>query len=137
MRHDSDQRGSVLVESAIALSTFLILLFGIIEAGRMVYTYNTLAFAAREGTRYAVVRGANYPSPATAATIQTYVRGRAVGLDPTLMTVTTTWSGPASPNNTPGNFVQVRIDYPFTMVTTLFLNHSVTLSSTSRTVVLN
>jgi Flp pilus assembly protein TadG len=133
MTHDPNQKGVVLIESAISLATFMLLLFGIIESGLMVWTYNTVAFAAREGTRYAAVRGANNSSPATASTVQTYVKSRAIGLDPTKMTVTTTWL----PDNTPGNYVRVVVNYQYSMVTALFMSGSVTLTSTSRTVVLH
>ena len=37
---------------------FFLLLFGIIEAGRFVYYYETLSNATREGARYAIVNGA-------------------------------------------------------------------------------
>src|SRR5690348_6353444 len=99
---NSNQKGTVIVESAITLVVLLVMLLGIVEGGRLIWTYNTLAFVAREGTRYATVRGSNSSSPATTGTVDTYVKGQATGLDPSLMTVTTTWS----PSNSPGGFVQ-------------------------------
>ena len=44
-------RGQALVEFALILPIFLILLFGIIDFGRYVYTANSLNNAAREGAR--------------------------------------------------------------------------------------
>ncbi len=38
---------------------FFLLLFGIIEAGRFIFYYETLSNATREGARYAIVNGAN------------------------------------------------------------------------------
>jgi Flp pilus assembly protein TadG len=131
--HEGNQKGTVLVEAAISLLTFLLLLFGIIEGGIAVWTYNTIAFAARQGTRYAAVRGANNPSPATTSTVQTYVQSQAIGLDTSKMTVTTTWT----PNNTPGNYVKVVVNYQYSPVTAFFITGSLTLSSTSKTVVLH
>jgi Flp pilus assembly protein TadG len=131
--HHRNQKGSVLVESAMSLLTFLLLIFGIIEGGFLVWSYNTVAFAARQGTRYAAVRGANNSSPATTATVQTYVQSQAVGLNTTNLTATTTWS----PDNTPGNYVTVVVNYQYSPVTALLLGHSLTLTSTSRTVVLH
>jgi Flp pilus assembly protein TadG len=129
----SNQKGTVIVESAISMVLFMMLLFGIIEGGRMVWTYNTLAYVAREGTRYATVRGSSSLSPATVSSIETYVKGRAVGLDPTKMTVLTTWT----PNNSAGKFVQVVVNYQYSMSTTLFVAAPFQMTSTSRTVVLH
>jgi Flp pilus assembly protein TadG len=129
----SNQAGSVVIETAITLLLFMMLLFGVIEGARMMWTYNTLAFVAREGTRYATVRGATSLSPATVATIETYVKDRAVGLDPAKMTVLTTWT----PNNSAGKFVQVVVNYEYYMSTTLFVSGPLQLTSTSRTVVLH
>ena len=48
-------RGQALAEFALALPVFLILVFGMFDVGRAVYTYNTLTNAAREGARFAIV----------------------------------------------------------------------------------
>ena len=47
--------GQELVEYALILPVLLILLYGIMEFGRVVMTYNTLANAAREGARKGIV----------------------------------------------------------------------------------
>ncbi len=47
------------MEFAIVAPVFFMLLFGIIEAGRFILFYETLNNATREGTRYAIVNGAN------------------------------------------------------------------------------
>jgi len=51
------QRGSTLVETAIILTVFLTLLFGIMEFGRALYAYHFVSNAAREATRFAAVHG--------------------------------------------------------------------------------
>jgi Flp pilus assembly protein TadG len=48
-------RGQGLVEFALVLPVFLLLLFGALDGARLVYTYNTLSQAAREGARVAAV----------------------------------------------------------------------------------
>jgi Flp pilus assembly protein TadG len=48
-------RGQTLVEFALVLPIFLLVLFGIIDAGRLVYQNTTLSQAAREGARLASV----------------------------------------------------------------------------------
>ena len=50
--------GQALTEFALIAPFFLLLIFGIIEFGRYVYTVQVLNNAAREGARYAIVHGA-------------------------------------------------------------------------------
>ena len=51
---NSAERGTTIVEAAIILLAFLMLLFGIIEAGRFINTRQVLTNAAREGARFGV-----------------------------------------------------------------------------------
>jgi hypothetical protein len=55
---NDDERAQALVEFALVMPVFLLLVTGIFDAGRAVWQENTLAYAAREGTRYAIVHGA-------------------------------------------------------------------------------
>jgi hypothetical protein len=55
--------GQALVEFAFVLPVFLLLLYGIIEFGRYVYTVQILNNAAREGARYAIVHGSTSLCP--------------------------------------------------------------------------
>lgn len=54
-----DDRAQALVEFALTLPLFLLLVTGIFDVARAVWQENTLAYAAREGTRYAIVHGAS------------------------------------------------------------------------------
>ena len=54
-----DQRAQSLVEFALVLPIFLLLVTGIFDVARAVWQENSLAYAAREGTRYAIVHGAS------------------------------------------------------------------------------
>ena len=51
----SSESGAALVEGALTLLTLLILLFGVMEAGRMINIQHTLTNAAREGARFSVL----------------------------------------------------------------------------------
>lgn len=53
------RRGQALVEFALVAPIFFLLLFGIVEGGRFVFYYQTLANATREGARFAIVNGSN------------------------------------------------------------------------------
>lgn len=48
-------RGSTLVEAAIVLLVFLVVVFGCIELGLMIFKWSKTVEATREATRYAVV----------------------------------------------------------------------------------
>ncbi len=50
--------GQTLVEFALVLPVFLLLLFGLLDVGRLVYTNSTLSQAAREGARLAAAEAA-------------------------------------------------------------------------------
>ena len=54
---------AALVEFALVAPIFFLLMLGIIEAGRFILYYQTLANATREGARYAIVHGANSYCP--------------------------------------------------------------------------
>jgi Flp pilus assembly protein TadG len=93
-----------MVEFALVAPMFFVLLFGIIEAGRFIFYYETLSNATREGARYAIVNGANTlgcPSGPAApgssacdtpgANVVTKVRQAALGVSGTGITVERCW----------------------------------------------
>ncbi|HEX5014454.1 MAG TPA: TadE family protein [Candidatus Limnocylindrales bacterium] len=51
----SRTHAQAIVEFALVLPIFLLILFGIIDAGRLIVTYNTLANSARSAARVAIV----------------------------------------------------------------------------------
>ena len=74
------ERGTTVAEFAIVAGLFFMIIFGIIEFGRLLYTHNALTDAARRGARYAalhhedvgcvenvVVYGEKHIDPATCA----------------------------------------------------------------------
>jgi Flp pilus assembly protein TadG len=56
-----DQKGSSVAEFAMVALVFFMIIFGIIEFGRLLYTHNALTDAARRGARYAVLHTENDP----------------------------------------------------------------------------
>ena len=73
----SQPRGQDLVEYAITLPLALILVFAIIDVGRMVYYYSAMQNAVREGARY----GSVHPDEADLeTTICDRVASRAIGV---------------------------------------------------------
>lgn len=62
----SDRRairpGAVLVEAAIVIPVFLLMVLGTIDVGMAVFRYNILSQASRQGVRQAIVHGHNATS---------------------------------------------------------------------------
>ena len=49
------ERGTTMAEFALISAVFFMIIFGIIEFGRLLYTHNALTDAARRGARYAAL----------------------------------------------------------------------------------
>jgi Flp pilus assembly protein TadG len=50
-----ERKGQALVEFALVLPLLLLLIFGIVDAGRLIFVYNTISNSARDGARVAIV----------------------------------------------------------------------------------
>ena len=122
-----DACGATLVEFALASILFFTITFGTIEFGRMILDYNIVSNAAREGVRYASLRGASSGRAVSANDVATYVASRSVGLL-TPANVTVSWPT----NNAVGSVVQVQVQYSFTPIVTLLPQTAVNLSSTTK-----
>jgi Flp pilus assembly protein TadG len=131
MNNKHHERGVYLLEFGLSFLVLLSMLYGIMEFGRAVASYNILAGASREGLRYASVHGSSSGSAASAADIQTIVRNWAIGLDTSAVVVTTTWT----PGNGPGSKVKVTASYTLTPFTRLILQNGITLQSSSQMVI--
>jgi len=55
MKNRTGERGTTMAEFAIISVVFFMIIFGIIEFGRLFYTHNALTDAVRRGARYAVL----------------------------------------------------------------------------------
>jgi Flp pilus assembly protein TadG len=88
------------VEFALVLPLFLLLLFGVVEFGLIMYAKGSIAQASREGARYGVVYSL---TPKTKTDIETWVQNYLQGVGFTDATVTATLGDPLS----------VKVDYPY------------------------
>ncbi len=59
------RRGQALVEFALVLPIFLLIIFGMVDIGRYVYLTNAFNEAAREGARYGSVEQWSYTCPSS------------------------------------------------------------------------
>jgi Flp pilus assembly protein TadG len=108
IRHKLGDRGTAAVEFALVAPVLLLLVFGIIDFGRMINARINITAAAREGARAA----ASAPSGSAAAAAQaaaTRVAGVPVTVDAPSPTC------PAAP--TTSDYVSVTVHYSFTFDT--------------------
>ncbi|HWB32398.1 MAG TPA: TadE/TadG family type IV pilus assembly protein [Acidobacteriaceae bacterium] len=123
MKRWRDDEGASLVEFALCCAVLFLSLFGAFGLCGALYTYNYVSDAAREATRYAIVRGSSCSGFTTTASdgcnvnqsqIQAYVRGLGYPVvNPNNLTAAVTWSGSNSPANAPGNVVSVTVTYAY------------------------
>ena len=121
------EEGASIVEFAFATTILFAIIFGILQLSLALYTYHFTSDAAREGTRWAIVRGSvsctNTPGlsncNASTTDIATFIKALGYpGIDPSKITVTTTFKNPdntvctVAPCNAPGNSVQTRVSTP-------------------------
>ncbi len=147
------ERGSNLVEQSFIIIVLLMLLFGIFDFGRALYTYHFVSNVAREASRWASVRGSTCNAgalsgcPATSGSsgnIQTTFSANMsnMGLDPNKITFTTTWVAPpnasvtnCTPQNNPGCVVSVNVQYTYKVLFPLLPVSMFTMSSQSQMVI--
>lgn len=121
-------RGQTLVEFALVAFMTVILLFSIVEIGRMVLVYTTVANAARAGARYAIVHGATRTGSGVDGPsgpggnppqVLTVIRNFASAglLTTSSLIITVNYPGAS---NAPGQLVSVSVIYPYDPLTSYF-----------------
>lgn len=150
------EEGAAVVEMALTCVVFLAMVFGVIQACLAFYTSNYVSDAAREATRWAIVRGSTSCTSTpnltdcgatTTAQFQSYVESLGYpGINSSKLTVTPTWFSASStlpktwtkcatPCNDPGNQVQVQVSYSFPLGIPFWKAATVSVSSTSQMVI--
>ncbi|HEV2009579.1 MAG TPA: TadE/TadG family type IV pilus assembly protein [Candidatus Limnocylindria bacterium] len=134
-----DERAQSLVEFALILPLLLLIVTGLFDVARAVWQENTLAFAAREATRYALVHGSTSTTPigpcssCTDATLLGVVQKASVGV-PTITIVVDYPDG----NNDRNSRVTVDASAPFVPLPSQYLLNgafSITLRGGSQLVI--
>jgi Flp pilus assembly protein TadG len=136
MRRRRRSRGSTILEFALAGIPMIFTFISIVEMGRAMWTYETLAYATKEVDRYIAVHGTHCGSGTnncklTVGNVATAAQNFAIGLTPgdlnvTLTSPSTTYncnpvssytsnSNPWPPvaDTTVGTVIQVRMQYQF------------------------
>jgi hypothetical protein len=142
-------RGQALFEVLVSMIVFITMLLAVIQMGLAGYSYHYISEAAREGARWAMVRGSACTSfttacPAALTDIQNYVTGLAYpGITASAMTVTASWCGPTSSTppacstgtNAPGQIVRVAIQYKFPVGIPFVPASTITMNAMSQMVI--
>ncbi len=103
LRYIRNRRGQAIVEMALILPLFLLLLIGMLEFGLILHDYITVAEAARAGARAAAVGKDN-------TAIENAVKNASPGLDKAKLTITITPAAQAS--RTVDSAATVTVTYP-------------------------
>jgi Flp pilus assembly protein TadG len=125
------RQGQAFVEFAIAIPLLMLISVAIMNFAMAISAYNFVCYGARDATRYAAVRGATSPSPASSSDVSAFVTSEAAGLNANQLTVTTTWTPDDQPNST----VAVKVKYSFQFLVPFVQLSPVNLSSTSKLVI--
>ncbi|MFV2067849.1 MAG: TadE/TadG family type IV pilus assembly protein [Pirellulales bacterium] len=123
------RRGAAVVEFAVVAPVFFLLVFGMIEYGRMVMVQQIMTNASREGARLAVLDGVLTGD--VVSSVDSYMAG--AGISGASVSVTT--NAPVAPDF--AESMTVTVDIPFNQVSWLpspmFLNgYQMTATSTMR-----
>ena len=150
-RFIEDESGSSIVETAFSLTLLLMTILGVVYFAEALYTYQFVSYAAQQGTRYAIVRGASWGSAlctstttlecnATAVDITNYVQSLTPpGITARNMVVSATWPGVAvnggtagcTTANSQGCLVKVQASYPFSFLVPFLSSASLNFTGTS------
>jgi Flp pilus assembly protein TadG len=131
-RHRS---GQSLVEFAVVLPVFLLVLAGILDFGLGLYSQMTIINAAREGARFGVV---DTSTSTLVSDVKARVASMSGGLDQSKLNVTVTCQRPSGSSFTscsgtqwqPGDGVLVTVHYDYSMLWPLAFGNHLDLSST-------
>jgi Flp pilus assembly protein TadG len=137
-RHRDDAgRGQALVEFALVVPIFLLLVFGLVDLGRAIYVNNAMAEAARDGARWGSVQ-ARSATPAGLDSIAGEVAARMTAVPDPTIEVSCVATLPALGCRTNDTLV-VEIRTELDMITPIIgqIIGSLDLGSTSRVVVNN
>jgi Flp pilus assembly protein TadG len=149
-----------MVEFALVAIVLFTCIFGIMGCSLAFYAYHFTAYAAREATRYAMVRGSTWGGiscasvstlncNATTSNVTAYVQSivtPGISAGP-MLSVVTTWPGTNLPNssgtcststgnNSPGCLVMIQVTYSFSYLLPFLPTSPLNLKSISEVVIL-
>lgn len=117
-RFRREDHGSTLIEFAMTLPIFLLLIFGAFQCSLALFDYCNVTYAARVSARYASLHSADSLMPATSASVQSVATSFLLTTLESNAVVIAAWT----PSNTVGSTVQVTVQttlplaIPFTSI---------------------
>lgn len=143
--------GSAAVEFAVSSVVFFMTLIGVMKMCLAIYTFHYVAEMAREGSRYAIVRGssctgfsAGCPASVSGSDTSAYVTSLTYpGISASAMTVTSTYNNypvgktctPSSSCNNPGDQVTVQVNYAFPLSIPFMAKKTYNITSSSSMII--
>jgi Flp pilus assembly protein TadG len=103
------ERGSAVVEFALVLPLFFLLMFSCVQFSLFFFTYCNAIHASQVAVRYAIVHGAVAFGPCSDASLTNLVTPLVWGAPANSVAVTTTWY----PDAVTGSTVTVKVTVPF------------------------
>jgi len=142
-----DEGGSELVEFAVAAAVYFTVLIGVFEFCLAIYAGGFVAYAAQQGTRYAMVRGgdwsggcasaSSFECKATQGNVQTYILSlphpgiNLIAGNIVYTALPTTATGAACTPSAQGCRVKVTVSYSFSLHIPYVPTAAIPLHSTS------
>jgi len=124
-------RGTSLLEFTLTVPIFVVMLVGMIDLGRAVWTKHMLHNAVTDVARYASVHSEKSGQPVGTSDLMSWAKTRAVGLANDRLSVMTVYDG----HNQPGGVVRVQMSYVFEPIVPFLPLDNVSLSSSARRVI--
>lgn len=127
------RNGQALVETALVLPLFMLMLLGLVDVGRAIYTYNAVSEAAREIARRTIVHpgitlGQSVETQDTLAVQRAMIPGLA---DPSLSCVDASGAPNGHVPCQSGDYVNVTLTAPYRPLALLGIGGTLSLSSSS------
>ena len=132
-RESAPSSGQALVEFALVLLPMLLLIFGLLDMGRLVFINNAVSEGAREGSRWGSVASRSTDSSA----IETQILSVMTAVPEPEVTITCERNGSAPFSCRTGDVLLITVSSPVAMITPIIgqIVGPVTVSATSRVVV--
>ena len=105
-----DEQGGALIEAALVILLYFILIFGMMNVGIVLFAYTNTVYASKVAVRYAAVHSSASATPCTTNDVQNLIKPYLLGAPAGGITINSTWS----PSNTVGSTfsVTVMLNFP-------------------------
>jgi Flp pilus assembly protein TadG len=121
------QKGAAMIEYALVLSVYFILIYGFLQFCLMLFGFNNATYASRVAVRYAIIHGSTATYTCTTSDISGIIAPLLWSAPSGGTTISTNWS----PNNSPGSTVSIKVAIQYTPKIPFFPNDIFTVGTTA------